>query len=113
MGFGLPPQRRIEHHHGLRKEFNVKNSNLVPLRSRKCSTESARIDVAGGGARGSAARRGAQPRAAGSGVGAGSKPSRPSPSCGGSIVTFGSSRSSQRGMYQVFSPRRVKNAGTS
>ena len=36
-----------------------------------------------------------------------------SPSCGGSMVMFGSSRSSQRGMYQVFSPSHVKNAGTS
>ena len=35
-----------------------------------------------------------------------------SPSCGGSIVMLGSSRSSQPGMYQVFSPSQVKKAGT-
>src|SRR6188508_2485678 len=50
----------------------------------------------------------AQLRAAGSGVPVGSRPARPSPSCGGSIVMFGSSRSSQPGMYQAFSPMRVR-----
>src|SRR5262249_11763032 len=35
------------------------------------------------------------------------------PSWGGSMVMFGSSRSSQRGMYHVFSRSSVKNAGTS
>ena len=34
------------------------------------------------------------------------------PSCGGSIVMFGSSLSSQRGMYHVFSPISVNSAGT-
>src|SRR5919109_3568487 len=35
------------------------------------------------------------------------------PSCGGSIVILGRSRSSQPGMYHAFSPRTVRNAGTS
>ena len=35
-----------------------------------------------------------------------------SPSCGGSMVMFGRIRSSQRGMYHVFSPSHVKKAGT-
>ena len=54
---------------------------------------------------------------ASSGPGAGSRPVRPllgeppargSASCGGSIVMFGSTRSSQRGMYHDFSPSSVR-----
>jgi hypothetical protein len=68
----IPPQRRIEHRDELRKGFNERNRELIPCRSRKCPRIAEPTMLRGGGALCSAARGRAQPRAAGSGVGAGS-----------------------------------------